>query len=114
MGAFQPPGKSALASLSETEGAMITSSPGRQFTGVATLAGSVPRRAAGRRSRSATRPEALEPSPAAWINNFTSDYLKWALRSMTLLIQKDPFLSAITWFRALRFELPKFRKRKNC
>src|SRR5205814_5295777 len=36
-GAFQPSGKSVLASASETEPAMITSSPFFQFTGVATL-----------------------------------------------------------------------------
>src|SRR6266566_655218 len=36
-GAFQPPGYACLASASETAGTMMTSCPGRQFTGVATL-----------------------------------------------------------------------------
>lgn len=36
-GAFQPPGYACLASASETAGTMMTSSPGFQFTGVATL-----------------------------------------------------------------------------
>src|SRR5205807_1624987 len=33
-GAFQPPGYACLASASETAGTMMTSCPGRQFTGV--------------------------------------------------------------------------------
>src|SRR4051812_30750631 len=37
LGAFQPSGKSVFASASETEPAIMTSSPFFQFTGVATL-----------------------------------------------------------------------------